>query len=185
MLFPWRRRVTAKREMHEWTLADVVSDHIRSAERPSWDEYFMNLARLASSRSTCVRRHVGAVIVKDRMILSTGYNDTPRGMPNCGDGGCTRCASAASSGTALDTCLCLHAEQNAIIQAAYHGVAIAGGSIYCTHQPCLTCAKMIVNAGLVRIVYEEAYPDAVAEELLSDTSVELIRASRTPIAIGR
>jgi len=143
--------------------------------RPSWDEYFMSLARLAATRSTCLRRHVGAVIVKDRMLLSTGYNDTPRGLRNCGDGGCARCASDAAAGTGLDTCLCLHAEQNAIIQAAYHGVAIAGGAIYCTHQPCLTCAKMVVNAGLVRIVYAAPYPDRVAEQLLQDASVELVR----------
>ena len=143
--------------------------------RPSWDEYFMSLARLAATRSTCLRRHVGAVIVKDRMLLSTGYNDTPRGLRNCGDGGCARCASDAAAGTGLDTCLCLHAEQNAIIQAAYHGVGIAGGAIYCTHQPCLTCAKMVVNAGLVRIVYAAPYPDPVAEQLLQDASVELVR----------
>jgi dCMP deaminase len=146
-----------------------------SMARPSWDEYFMSLARLAATRSTCLRRHVGAVIVKDRMLLSTGYNDTPRGLRNCGDGGCARCASDAAAGTGLDTCLCLHAEQNAIIQAAYHGVAIAGGAIYCTHQPCLTCAKMVVNAGLVRIVYAAPYPDPVAEQLLQDASVELVR----------
>lgn len=144
----------------------------------------MSLAHLAATRSTCLRRHVGAVIVKDRMVLSTGYNDTPRGLPNCGDGGCARCASAASSGQALDTCLCLHAEQNAIVQAAYHGVTIAGGTIYCTHQPCLTCAKMIVNGGLVRIVYDEPYPDAVAEHLLRDASVEFARFSRAPAAAG-
>lgn len=143
--------------------------------RPSWDEYFMSLARLAATRSTCTRRHVGSVIVKDRMVLSTGYNDTPRGLPNCGEGGCARCASAAASGTSLDTCLCLHAEQNAIVQAAYHGVSIAGGTIYCTHQPCLTCAKMIVNAGLVRIVYDEPYPDPVAERLLTDASIAFTR----------
>ncbi|HYM90160.1 MAG TPA: dCMP deaminase family protein, partial [bacterium] len=85
--------------------------------RPTWDEYFMSLARLAATRSTCLRRQVGAVIVKDRMLLSTGYNDTPRGLPNCGDGGCARCRSGAPAGSGLDTCLCLHAEQNAIIQA--------------------------------------------------------------------
>lgn len=141
--------------------------------RPSWDEYFMSLARLASTRSTCVRRQVGAVIVKDRMVLSTGYNDTPRGVPNCGDGGCPRCQSDAPSASGLDTCLCLHAEQNAIIQAAYHGIGIAGATIYCTHQACLTCAKMIVNAGLVRVVYEAPYPDAVAEQLLRTAGIVL------------
>ncbi|HLJ59566.1 MAG TPA: cytidine/deoxycytidylate deaminase family protein [bacterium] len=143
--------------------------------RPSWDEYFMSLARLAATRSTCVRRRVGAVIVKDRMVLSTGYNDTPRGMKNCGDGGCERCRSGAAAGTALDSCLCLHAEQNAIIQAAYHGVGIAGGTIYSTHQPCLTCAKMIVNSGILRIVYQEPYPDALAEQLLREAAVEFVR----------
>jgi dCMP deaminase len=139
--------------------------------RPSWDEYFMSLARLASTRSTCLRRQVGAILVKDRMVLSTGYNDTPRRVPNCGDGGCPRCQSDAPSASGLDTCLCLHAEQNAIIQAAYHGIGIAGATIYCTHQPCLTCAKMIVNAGLVRMVYEAPYPDPVAEQLLRTAGI--------------
>ena len=149
--------------------------------RPSWDEYFMNLAHLAATRSTCVRRQVGAVIVKDRMVLSTGYNDTPRGMPNCGDGGCERCRSGAAPGAALDTCLCLHAEQNAIIQAAYHGVRIPGAVIYCTHQPCLTCAKMIINAGLGRIVYGAPYPDSVAERLLRDAGIDLARFPEEPV----
>lgn len=143
--------------------------------RPSWDEYFMSMASLAASRSTCLRRRVGAVIVKDRMVLSTGYNDTPRGRPNCGEGGCPRCAGEAPPGTGHDTCLCIHAEQNAIIQAAYHGVSIAGGALYCTHQPCLVCAKMIVNAGLVRVVYGGDYPDAAAARLLRDAGVELVR----------
>jgi dCMP deaminase len=115
-------------------------------------------------------------------VLSTGYNDTPRGLPNCGEGGCARCASDAASGASLDTCLCLHAEQNAIVQAAYHGVTIAGGTIYCTHQPCLTCAKMIVNAGLVRIVYDDPYPDPVAEQLLRDASIALSRFGAKPPA---
>ncbi len=148
--------------------------------RPSWDEYFMGLAHFAATRSTCTRRHVGAVIVKDRMVLSTGYNDTPRGMRNCGDGGCDRCRSEAAPGTALDTCLCLHAEQNAIIQAAYHGVGIAGATIYCTHQPCLTCAKMIVNSGITRIVFDAPYPDVVAERMLMEASVELVRYTGPP-----
>jgi dCMP deaminase len=135
----------------------------------------MSLAHLAATRSTCLRRQVGAVMVKDRMVLSTGYNDTPRGIRNCGDGGCDRCRSDAASGTSLDTCLCLHAEQNAVIQAAYHGVAIAGAAIYCTHQPCLTCAKIIVNSGIVRIVYDGPYPDPVAERLLREAQVDLAR----------
>lgn len=143
--------------------------------RPSWDTYFMRMAQLASSRSTCLRRQVGAVVVKDRMVLSTGYNDTPRGLPNCGDGGCERCAGDAPPGTGHDTCLCLHAEQNAIIQAAYHGVAIAGAAIYVTHQPCLTCAKMILNSGLRRVVFSGEYPDEAARRVLELGGVELVR----------
>jgi dCMP deaminase len=141
--------------------------------RPPWDEYFMRMAYLAATRSTCLRRKVGAVIVKDRMVLSTGYNDTPRGLPNCGEGGCARCASEVPSGHSHDTCLCLHAEQNAILQAAYHGVAIAGGTLYCTHQPCLICAKMIVNVGLRRLVFAGEYPDPLAREVLEQAGVEL------------
>ena len=147
--------------------------------RPAWDEYFMQMAVLAASRSTCLRRHVGAVIVKDRMVLSTGYNDTPRGLPNCGDGGCARCAGSAPSGTSHDTCLCLHAEQNSIIQAAYHGVGINGGAMYVTHQPCLTCAKMILNAGLRRVVFAGEYPDPLARQVLEDGHVELVRIAVT------
>jgi len=137
----------------------------------------MRMAALAASRSTCLRRHVGALIVKDRMVLSTGYNDTPRGLPNCGEGGCARCASDAPSGTLLDTCLCIHGEQNAIVQAAYHGVSIAGGTIYTTHQPCLTCAKLIINAGIVRIVFGGDYPDPIARELLEHSGVLLERVA--------
>ena len=145
--------------------------------RPSWNQYFMRMAVLAATRSTCLRRHVGAVIVQERMVLSTGYNDTARGLPNCGDGGCARCASDAPSGVGLDTCLCLHAEQNAIIQAAYHGVSISGAAIYTTHQPCLTCAKMIVNAGIRRIVFAGDYPDPLALEMLQQAGVTLDRVA--------
>ncbi len=140
----------------------------------------MRMAALAASRSTCLRRHVGAVIVKERMVLSTGYNDTPRGLPNCGDGGCARCASGVASGTALDTCLCLHAEQNSVIQAAYHGVAIVGATIYTTHQPCLTCAKIIVNAGIRRIVFSGEYPDPLAAEMVRQAGVTLDRVILDP-----
>jgi len=142
--------------------------------RPSWDDYFMSMAVLASSRSTCLRRRVGAVIVLDRMLLSTGYNDTPRGLPNCGEGGCPRCAGEVPPGSGHETCLCIHAEQNAIIQAAYHGVAIAGATLYCAPQPCLVCAKMIANVGLVRVVYAGDYPDPAAARLLLDAGVELV-----------
>lgn len=143
--------------------------------RPSWDAYFMHMAHLAATRSTCLRRPVGAVIVKDRMVLATGYNDTPRGVTNCGEGGCARCAGDVPSGTSHETCLCLHAEMNTVVQAAYHGVSIAGGTIYVTYQPCLICAKMILNVGITRIVFEGVYPDPLALEMLRNASVELVR----------
>ncbi len=151
--------------------------------RPNWDQYFLRMAALAATRSTCLRRHVGAVIVKDRMVLSTGYNDTPRGLPNCGEGGCARCASEVPSGVSLDTCLCIHSEQNTIIQAAYHGVSIAGGTLYTTHQPCLTCAKMIVNAGIRRIVFAGDYPDPLALEMLKQAEVSLDRTALEPSGV--
>lgn len=143
--------------------------------RPSWDEYFMTITKEVTRRSSCVRRQVGAIIVGEKRILATGYNDTPRGLKNCGEGGCARCASKAPSGTGLDTCLCIHAEQNAIVNAAYHGVSIKDSIIYCTHQPCLTCAKLIINAGIKKIIFAEPYPSEVAEKLLAESKVELIQ----------
>ena len=133
--------------------------------RPSWDEYFMALANVVASRSNCSRRHVGAVIVKNRHILSTGYNGTPYNVKNCFEGGCPRCSGTTKSGTHLDECLCVHAEQNAICQAAQHGHAIDGGTAYVTISPCLTCAKLLVNAGIKEVVYsgEYAFLDTVKD----------------------
>jgi dCMP deaminase len=168
--------------LEAWTTSNAWS--MLTMARPQWDEYFMRMAVLAASRSTCLRRRVGAVIVKDRMVLSTGYNDTPRGLPNCGDGGCARCASAAPSGTGLDTCLCIHGEQNAIVQAAYHGVSVSGATIYTTHQPCLTCAKLIVNAGIRRIVYAGAYPDPLAAEMIRQAVVALDRITLDSVPLA-
>lgn len=125
--------------------------------RPSWDEYFMEIAQTVAKRSNCSRRSVGAVIMKDNHILSAGYNGTPRGVKNCFDGGCPRCAGTVKSGTHLDECLCTHAEQNAICQAALYGVAINGATIYVTISPCLTCAKLIINAGIREVVYGGDY----------------------------
>ena len=125
--------------------------------RPSWDTYFMEIAKVVASRSNCLRRHVAAVIVKDNHILSTGYNGTPRGVKNCFDGGCPRCAGHAKSGTGLEECLCVHAEQNAICQAARYGVNISGSTIYITISPCLTCAKLIINSGISEVVYGGDY----------------------------
>ncbi len=127
-------------------------------ERPSWDDYFLNIARVVASRSNCVKRKVGALVVADRRIISTGYNGTPRGVTNCNEGGCPRCAGGAESGTRLDECLCSHAEENAITQAAYHGVRVRDASLYTTFSPCLICAKMIINAGMVEVVYGAAFP---------------------------
>jgi dCMP deaminase len=126
-------------------------------KRPDWDEYFMDIAHVVSKRGNCCRRKVAAVIVQDRRIISTGYNGTPRGIDNCFEGGCPRCASDAPSGESLGECICAHAEENAIVQAAYHGISVRDGLLYCTLSPCLMCTKMIINAGISEIVYEMEY----------------------------
>ena len=126
--------------------------------RPGWDQYFMNIAKVVSTRSNCLKRHVAAVIVKDKRIVSTGYNGTPRGIKNCNEGGCPRCNSFAESGTKLDECVCSHGEENAIVQASYHGISIKDGTIYTTFSPCLFCTKLIINSGLREVVYNSKYP---------------------------
>ncbi len=126
-------------------------------KRPDWDEYFMDIAHVVSTRGNCCRRKVAAVIVRDRRIISTGYNGTPRGIDNCYEGGCPRCASDAPSGDNLGECICAHAEENAIVQAAYHGISVSEGALYCTLSPCLMCTKMIINAGIKEVVYETEY----------------------------
>jgi dCMP deaminase len=146
-------------------------------ERPSWDAYFLSIAQVVASRSNCVKRHVGAVIARDRRIVSTGYNGTPRGVRNCNEGGCPRCNAFAESGTRLDECLCSHGEENAIIQAAYHGVSVRGGSLYTTFFPCLFCTKLVINAGLSEVVYNAAYHlDERAESLLHEAGVVVRQA---------
>lgn len=144
-------------------------------ERPSWDKYFMEIANVVATRSTCLRRQVGAVLVKEKRILTTGYNGAPRELAHCLEVGCLREQLGIPSGERQELCRGLHAEQNAIIQAAYHGVSIFGATLYCTHQPCITCAKMLINAGIERIIYEEAYPDELAEQILKEGKVELLR----------
>lgn len=144
-------------------------------KRPSWDEYFMQFAELTATRSTCLRRNVGAVIVKDRHIVATGYNGAPRGLAHCGDlGGCLREKLEVPSGERHELCRALHAEQNAIIQAATLGQSIEGASIYVTHQPCSICAKMIINAGIDKIVVKEGYPDEMAIEFLEEAGKRVI-----------
>ena len=140
-------------------------------QRPSWDEYFMTIARDVSTRTTCLRRACGAVIVKDRQILATGYNGGPRGLRHCAEVGCLRETRGIASGSHHELCRGIHAEQNAIIQAALHGIKIEGATLYSTTQPCVQCTKMLMNAGIVDIVYAEAYPDALAEELLDEAGI--------------
>ncbi len=143
-------------------------------ERPSWDQYFMNIAHVAAERSSCSRRHVAAVIVKDKRVISTGYNGTPRGVKNCDDGGCPRCNSDVASGHGLDECLCCHAEENSIVQAACHGISIKGSSIYTTFSPCLPCAKMIINAGITEVIFHQRYSiDSTSSHLLNEAGVTL------------
>jgi dCMP deaminase len=141
--------------------------------RPEWDEYFINVAHVVKTRSNCSRRHVAAVITKDQQVVSTGYNGTPRGITNCCDGGCPRCASDAPSGSELGECICSHAEENAISQAAGHGVSVSGATIYCTLSPCLICAKMIINSGISEVIYEEEYAFSTqTKALLKEAGVE-------------
>lgn len=126
-------------------------------DRPDWDTYFMDIAHVVARRGNCLRRRVAAVIVMEQRIVSTGYNGTPRGIKNCFEGGCPRCAGNTPSGADLGQCLCSHAEENAITQAAYHGIALRGAALYCTLSPCLTCARMIINSGIKEVIYEAEY----------------------------
>lgn len=150
--------------------------------RPSWDEYFIDIARHVATRSTCLRRHVGAIIVKNKRILSTGYNGAPRDLPHCDETGCLREKLGIPSGQRQEICRGLHAEQNAIVQAALHGVPIQEAHLYCTHQPCITCAKMMINAGIIRVVCAEAYPDELARSMLEEAGIELELLPQTAIA---
>ncbi len=147
--------------------------------RPDWDTYFMDIAHVVARRGNCSRRKVAAVIVKDRRIISTGYNGTPRGVRNCFEGGCARCASDVPSGGDLGECICSHAEENAITQAAYHGIAVRDASIYVTLNPCLMCSKMIINAGIREVIYEEEYRfSAQTKALLTEAGVALRQYQR-------
>jgi dCMP deaminase len=139
--------------------------------RPTWDEYFLQLARQAATRSTCLRRQVGAVLVRDRRVLATGYNGAPRGVAHCLEVGCLRDQLGIPSGERQELCRAIHAEQNAIIQAAIHGVAVEGATLYCTLQPCILCAKMLINAGVREIYYVEGYPDEFSRQLLDEAGV--------------
>ncbi|HWQ42511.1 MAG TPA: dCMP deaminase family protein [Desulfosporosinus sp.] len=143
-------------------------------KRPSWDSYFMQMAQVVARRSTCLRRQVGAVMVKDRQILSTGYNGSPSGLIHCAEIGCLRQSLNIASGERMEICRAVHAEQNALIQAAKHGVAIAGADLYTTHQPCVQCTKMLINVGIRRVVYIQPYPDSLADVMARESDLELI-----------
>ncbi|HOT44729.1 MAG TPA: cytidine/deoxycytidylate deaminase family protein [Spirochaetota bacterium] len=142
--------------------------------RPGWDDYFMKLAEDVSTRSTCIRRSVGAIIVKDKRILSTGYNGAPTDISHCTEETCLRTKFNVPSGERHELCRGLHAEQNAIIQAAYHGVSIKDATIYITHQPCSICTKMLINAGIRTIICKSPYRDPLADEMINESGIELI-----------
>lgn len=144
-------------------------------KRPSWDEYFMQITQLVAKRSTCLRRKVGAILVRDKRILCTGYNGPPRGLAHCSEVGCLRDKLGIPSGERQEICRGLHAEQNAIIQAALYGISIKDSILYCTHQPCITCSKMIINAGIKKIIFLGDYPDPLAREILKEAKIELIK----------
>jgi dCMP deaminase len=137
----------------------------------------MGIARMVTARSTCLRRHVGAILVKDRRILATGYNGAPSGVRHCEEVGCLRQDGSVPSGMRHELCRGLHAEQNAIIQAAYHGISITGSTLYCTNKPCVICSKMLINAGIGTIYYDEGYDDPLADQMLEEAGVEMLRLS--------
>jgi len=141
--------------------------------RPSWDEYFMEITEVVASRSTCLRRKVGAVVVKEKHILASGYNGAPSGLPHCSEAGCLREKMQIPSGERHELCRGLHAEQNAIIQSAVHGVSIAGATIYSTTQPCVLCSKMLINSQIKKIVFQGPYPDELSLALLHEAGIEL------------
>jgi dCMP deaminase len=144
-------------------------------ERPSWHEYFMRIAMLAATRSTCLRRQVGAVIVKNKKVLATGYNGAPSGLAHCLDIGCLREQNGVPSGERHELCRAIHAEQNAIIQAATSGVSIAGGTLYSTTFPCILCAKMLINSGIREIYIGEGYPDKLSRQMLEEAGIVIHR----------
>ncbi len=146
-----------------------------ASDRPSWHEYFMGICDLVSSRSTCLRRKVGAVLVKEKQILCSGYNGAPSKVPHCRETGCLREQLNVPSGEKHELCRGVHAEQNAIVQAAFHGIRVDGASLYCTNQPCSICAKMIINAGIRTVYYKDGYDDALTLDMFDKAGVELIQ----------
>lgn len=142
-------------------------------KRPSWDEYFLEVAHLVAKRSTCLRRSVGSVLVKDKRILATGYNGAPKGLKHCVDIGCLRDKLKIPSGERHELCRALHAEQNALIQASLYGISVKDATLYATNQPCVICAKMLINAGITEIVIADGYPDKLAMEFLEAAKIKI------------
>lgn len=141
--------------------------------RPSWDEYFLKITQEVGQRSTCLRRQIGAILVVDKHILTTGYNGVPRGLRHCADVGCLRMANNVASGERHELCRGLHAEMNAILQAAKYGIRISGSTLYSTTYPCVLCAKMLINADIKRIVAQEDYPDDLSKEMLAEAKIKV------------
>jgi len=152
-----------------------MSDGTGKFVRPPWDEYFMDIVDLVSKRSTCLRRQVGALIVKDKRILTTGYNGSPVGTKHCSEVGCERDRLGIPSGQRHEICRATHAEQNAIAQAAYSGISVKEGTLYVTTQPCVLCAKLAINAGINKIVFRGDYPDSLAMDLLKEAGVRVVK----------
>jgi len=150
-----------------------MSKKAKGHSRPSWDEYFLEMARLVSRRATCLRRSVGAVIVKDKRILATGYNGAPSGLKHCAEVGCLREKLKVPSGERHELCRALHGEQNALIQASLYGISVKGATLYATNQPCIICAKMLINAGIREIFSLDGYPDKMAMEFLKEAGVRV------------
>lgn len=150
----------------------MENENKNAKRRPSWNQYFMQIAFEVATRSTCLRRNTGAIVVKKRRILATGYNGAPRGIKHCSETGCLRKELDIPSGERHELCRGLHAEQNAILQAALHGVSLWGGTIYTTHQPCVVCAKMITNVEIKNIYYVYSYPDELAEKILAEANIK-------------
>jgi dCMP deaminase len=143
--------------------------------RPSWEVYFLQIAKLTATRSTCLRRKVGALLIKDRNILATGYNGAPTGITHCEETGCIRERDKVPSGERHELCRGLHAEQNAIIQAAHHGVSIEGAELFCTNFPCIICSKMLINAGIRSIYYLDGYPDHLSEQMIKEAGLTIYK----------
>ena len=150
---------------------------MKTISRPSWDEYFVSIAHIVQTRSNCIRGARGAILTKDKRIITTGYNGTPSGIQDCDEGGCKRCLNRQNNvikaGERKDLCICVHAEQNALIQASLHGISVKGATLYATTQPCVICAKMLINAGIKEIVITEGYPDKMAMDFLKQAKIKI------------